>query len=146
MGGINATTISNASRFIHRSCPGNRPAGAPRRPGLCAAPPGCSALRAAPRRGGPGLCPSREWPRPFIAKCNASAAGQHPLLCHLGVRGPNAFRPRGCRLSHVAIGAPPQRGRRGPASHPAAAHREPRHLRPLARSRAGKQPRFMKKG
>lgn len=114
-GGMNTRTISHASRFIHRFCPGKRPAGragASHRPGR--------APRRAPRRGGQrGAGPARALSEPgmtatlhFQARHTSRVSAPAPP----SPRGRSAFfPPRGCRRPYVAIRAPQQRGGRRPA-------------------------------
>lgn len=122
-GDINTSTISNASRFIHRFCPGNRPAG---RAGTRSA------------RGGGG---ERGRPEPGMAAALGLQAEHASLLSSPtplspAVQGPKrllaprlppgpgrAPRPAGAGEARAALLKPCQRS--AGASAPAAAGREP---------------------
>lgn len=135
-GGMNTRTISHASRFIHRFCPGKRPAGragASHRPGR--------APRRAPRRGGQrGAGPARALSEPgmtatlhFQARHTSRVSAPAPP----SPRGRSAFFPPAVadgRMSRFALRSRGEVAGRPPAalastspgaSGPAAAGQEP---------------------
>lgn len=124
-GRINMSTISNASRFIHRFCPGNRPAG---RAGTRSARGG-GGERGRPV---PGMAAALGLQMEHTSRLSAPAP---PSPCGAAAKSPSgpaaAAWPRPCLA--------PRRGRGGaaePPHPPPAAPGELRHLRPLAGNRA----------
>lgn len=125
-GGINMSTISNASRFIHRFCPGNRPAG--RAGTRCAR--GGGGERGRPK---PGMAAALELQKEYTSLLSAPTP---PSPCGAAAKTPSgpaaAAWPRPCLAA-------------GPPHLLPAAPGEPRHLRPLAGNRAREQLTLVKK-